>query len=133
MGDRTRPVSITVFAILLFASALFMIYLGTMASAYYLCSVCLALAAFCLWSARAPAIFKTILVFNQLTAIVLIVMIAYRRIVLPGEEFTLGVSGTALLGNILFGGPLMGLLSIPLLNMLFRGSVLPAWFEPKAQ
>ena len=129
MVGNARPFQVTLFAVLLFLSAVFMVFLGTMASAYYLPAVCLLITAWCLIGARKPAWFKAILVLNQVTAIVLIVLIAYRKIVLPVEDITLSITALALVGNLALGGPLLGLLSIPLLLQLSFGQTLSTWFN----
>ncbi len=127
-----RPLEVVVFSALLAASALFMMFLGEMAHAYYAPALCLALVAILLWSARAPKLFKVLLLLNQLTAIVLILAIAYRRAVQPAETLTLDISSLALIGNMLFGGPVLAILSVPLLALLARGKRLPAWLASRA-
>jgi hypothetical protein len=131
MTAGARPFQVTLFSLLLFLSAVFMLFLGTSASAYYLPSVCLLITAYCLISARNAALFKTILVLNQITAIVLIGFIAYRKIMLPAEEMTLSISAVALIGNLVFGGPFLGVLSIPLLLQLSFGQTLSTWFNSR--
>ena len=131
MSGNARPFRVTLFSALLFLSAVFMAFLGTMASAYYLPAVCLLITAWCLIGARKPALFKAILVLNQVTAIVLIVSIAYRKIVLPVEDITLSITALALVGNLALGGPLLGLLSIPLLLQLSFGQTLSTWFNTR--
>lgn len=130
--NTNRPFSAQLFTLLCFAAALFTLWLGTMASAYYFCSICLLISAWSLWTARCYPLFKWILLLNQLTSLILIVAIAWRKLALPEEQFSLQLSGVALVGNLLFGGPFLALLSIPLLNMLFVGKTLPAWFTSRA-
>lgn len=132
MADSIRPTQVTVFSALLFGAAIFTLFLGTMASAYYLMSISLFISTYCLWTRWKPSVFKGFLLLNQLTAIILIVLIAYRKIALPMEDVTLSISGLALIGNVLVGGPFLGILSIPLLTLLSRGKTLPAWLASRS-
>jgi hypothetical protein len=61
MNIRKRPVQATIFAALLAGSGLFMIWLGTMASAYYVPGACLLLLALLLWKGRALRLFERLL------------------------------------------------------------------------
>ena len=122
-----------VFTALLTISGLFMIYLGTMASAFYLMSICLFLSAYSMWMAWQPKILVAILYANQATAGLLILLIAYRKIIMPYEDFTLSLSGLALIGNRLSGGPFMGLISVAILGLLAKGTTLPQWLEGNLQ
>ncbi|HEB27246.1 MAG TPA: hypothetical protein ENI05_05645 [Porticoccus sp.] len=133
MTQPIRPTQVTIFAILSFVAALFTLYLGTIASAYYLMAISLLLAAYCLWTGWYQKVFKNVLLLNQVTGIALIVLIAYRKIALPSEEFTLTLSGIALVGNVLVGGPFLAILAIPLIPLLSNGKTLPAWFNAQSK
>lgn len=60
-------------------------------------------------------------------AAVLILMIFYRRMVQPNEIVTLDVASPALIANMLLSGPVLGLLCVPLLTLIERGTVVPTW------
>lgn len=129
MRSQDRPIQVIVFSILLFISAIFMLYLGTMASAYSLMSITLFMAAYSLWNAWKSNILKIILILNQVSALALIILIAYRKIALPIEEVTLDLSGLALVINIIVGGPFMGILSGILLTMMKDGKPITVWLN----
>lgn len=133
MNIENRPAQASVFSALFLAAALFMIYLGTMASAYYVTAISLFIGAFCLWTAWRPGLFKAILVLNQITATTLIVIIVYRKLALPTEELTLSISGLALIGNIFVGGPLLSILSIPVLGLLSYRKALHEWLDKSSK
>ena len=129
MIGNARPTQATIFSILALLVAIFALYLGTMAYSFAVMAVSILLSAFWLWSGRGLKPFKTVLVLNQVTGIALIALIAYRKIVLPYEDFTLTLSGIALVGNVLVGGPLLALIAIPLLPKLSNGKPLGDWFN----
>ena len=54
-------------------------------------------------------------------------MIFYRRMVQPNEIVTLDVASPALIANMLLSGPVLGILCVPLLTLIERGTVVPTW------
>ncbi len=127
MNARKRPLQAAIYAALLAASGLFMLWLGTMANAYYVPGACLLLLAFLLWTGRARKLFERLLTFNQLSAILLLVLLLTGiadALHLP----KLDLSGALLLANLLTGGPLAAILAIPLLASLHFGKTLRGWF-----
>jgi hypothetical protein len=124
---RNRPLQATIFSALLAGSGLFMLWLGTMASAYYVPGACLLLLALLLWRGRAAKLFERLLTLNQLSAILLLVILLTGiadALHLP----KLDISSVLLLINLLTGGPLAGILAIPLLPALHFGRTLRGWF-----
>ncbi len=127
MNARKPPLQATIYSVLLAGSGLFMGWLGTMASAYYVPGACLLLLAFLLWKRRAPKLFERLLMVNQVTAILLLVVLltgVAGALHLP----KLDISGGLLLANLATGGPLAGILAIPLLASLHFGKTLRDWF-----
>jgi hypothetical protein len=127
MNTRKPPLQARIYSVLLAGSGLFMGWLGTMASAYYVPGACLLLLAFLLWKHRAPKLFERLLVVNQATAILLLVVLltgVADALHLP----KLDISGVLLLANLATGGPLAGILAIPLLASLHFGETLRDWF-----
>ncbi|MFI4930118.1 MAG: carboxypeptidase regulatory-like domain-containing protein, partial [Burkholderiales bacterium] len=125
MNRPTRPPQATVYAVLFVVSAACMAAIGVSASAYFVPAICLLLAAWLVWSGRGLKGFNAILMLNQLTAVVLILVLWL------GDglgQAKLNISGLALLGNLLTGGPLMGVLGLPLLVKLRFGKSLKDWF-----
>jgi hypothetical protein len=117
----------TLMSALLAASGLFMFWLGTMASAYFVPGLCLLLLAALLWTGRALALFKSVLLLNQLSAVLLLVLLltgVAEWLRLP----KLDLAGVNLLLNLLTGGPLAGVLSVPLLLSLHFKRTLHDWF-----
>lgn len=111
---------------LLAVSAIIMSLLGWSASAYYVPAACLALQALLLLRGRGFALFRSILVINQVSGLILILVLWL------GDglgETKLDISGLMLLTNLLCGGPLMAILAIPLLPALHRSKRLFAWFH----
>lgn len=130
MNDRIRPGPATLFAALLAASGVFMLWLGTMAAAYYVPGACLLLQAILLWRGRAFRYFEGIMLVNQVTGLVLILVLWLGNGL---GDVKLDIAGVMLLVNLLCGGPLMSLLAVPLLGTLRFGTALPAWFRaPRA-
>lgn len=124
MKIETRPTQAKVFTALLLASSIFMALLGMSASAYYVPSACLLLQAILMWKGAAFQLFKSILQLNQLTGLLLIVVLWLGDALhLP----KLDISGVMLLGNLLFGGPLMSILAIGLLASFHFSHTLPVW------
>lgn len=124
MKQQTRPTQAKVFTVLLLACGIFMALMGMSASAYYVPAACLFLQAILMWRGRGYRLFKLILELNQLTGIVLILVLWLGDALhLP----KLDISGVMLLGNLLFGGPLMSILAIGLLGGFHFSPVLPGW------
>lgn len=128
MSSGSRPVQAIVFVVLLGVSAVTMSLLGWSASAYYVPATCLALQAVLLWRGRGFALFKWILLINQISGLILILVLWLGDGL--GER-KLDASGVMLLANLLCGGPLMAILAIPLLPALHRGKRLFNWFHPE--
>lgn len=124
MKIETRPTQAKVFTALLLASSIFMALLGMSASAYYVPGACLLLQAILMWKGTGLRLFKLILQLNQLTGLLLIVVLWLGDALhLP----KLDISGVMLLGNLLFGGPLMSILAIGLLASFHFSHTLPVW------
>jgi hypothetical protein len=122
----SRPTAVTVYVVLLVLSAIFMALLGWSASAYYFPAACLLLQALLLWSGRGFGLFKWIVLVNQLSGLVLILVLWLG----DGLGSTkLDVSGVALLVNLLCGGPLMAIWGGAMLPGLRRGNRLFHWFS----
>jgi hypothetical protein len=122
---NARPASVKVYAALLAASAVFMALLGWSASAYYVPAGCLLLAALLLWSGRGYGLIKWIVIVNLATGLLLVLVLWLGDGL--GER-KLDVSGVMLLGNLLCGGPLMGLWGSAILPSLRPGRRLFQWF-----
>jgi hypothetical protein len=133
MNSHQRPTQVSVFSALLLTSAVFAVYLGTMASAYYVMSAGLFFTAYSLWNAWNPKAFKVLVIINQLSGLVLILAISWRRLAQPDEDLTLSISGVALIVNVFFGGPFLGILGVPLLGLLNFGTILPSWMASGAK
>ena len=128
---KPHPLEILIFCGLFSAAALFMLFLGTMAWAYSVPAVALAAAAILIWTGWQPKLLLALLGLNQLTAIVVILVLFYRRTMQPVEIVTLDLSSLALIANMLLGGPALGLLSIPLLARRLRDKRLPNWLTSR--
>lgn len=127
MHPPSRPALASLASALLAAGGLFMIWLGTMATAYYVPGLCLLLLAALLWSGRGLRTFKAVLLINQVSAVLLLVLLltgVADALHLP----KLDLAGAMLLLNLLTGGPVAGVLSIPLLLSLHFRRTLPDWF-----
>jgi len=125
MSTISRPLQAKVYAALFVIGAACMAALGVSAGAYFVPSLCLLLTAWLVWQGRGLKWFSTILNLNQLSALVLILVLWL------GEGLgvaKLNIAGVALIGNLLTGGPLMGALAVPLLVKLHFGSTLKNWF-----
>lgn len=124
MKPETRPTQAIVFTALLLASSICMALLGKNASAYYVPGACLLLQAILMWKGTGFRLFKLILELNQLTGLLLILVLWLGDALhLP----KLDIAGVMLLGNLLFGGPLMSILAIGLLASFYFSPTLPAW------
>lgn len=129
VNGQLRPMQVKIHAALLLISAVVMALLGWSASAYYVPAVCLLLQAALLWAGRGFACFKWIVVFNQISGLVLILVLWL------GDglgDTRLDIAGVMLLANLLFGGPLMSILAIAILPSLHKGKRLFNWFHPQA-
>ncbi len=130
MTTTKRPSQAKLLSALLLSSSVFMALLGMSASAYYVPAACLLLQAILLWRGAAFKLFKWIIELNQLSGLILILVLWLGDALhLP----KLDISGAMLLLNLLLGGPLMSILAIPLIGSLHLSSALPHWFGlPKA-
>jgi len=124
----TRPAQVRVYSLLLVLGGIFMALLGWSASAYYVPAACLVLLALLLWSGRAGALFKWVLVLNQVAGLVLILALWLGDRIGLGHA-KLDVSGVALLVNLLCGGPLAAILGGLMLPGLRSGKRLFNWFN----
>lgn len=123
--ERPRPLVVTLFAALLLLAAAVMAYLGLYAPGYLAPAACLLLQAALLQLGRGRAVFVGIMVLNQISGLLLILVLAF------GDGLgarKLDVSAVALLLNLATGGPLMGVLSLPLLGLAQFGTSLRGWF-----
>ena len=121
-----RPIVVTVFAGLLLIAGAATAYPGFYAPGYLVPAACLLLQAFLLWRGRGKAAFASILALNQISGLILILVLAF------GDGLgarKLDISAVALLLNLASGGPLMGVLSLPLLGLLQFSSRLRDWFR----
>jgi hypothetical protein len=102
-----------------------MAYLGLYASGYLAPVASLLLLAALLWLGRGKAAVAGIITLNQISGLLLIIVLAF------GDGLgarKLDASAVALLFNLATGGPLMGVLSLPLLGLVQFGSSLRGWF-----
>jgi hypothetical protein len=107
-----------------------MALLGWSAGAYYVPALCLGLLALLLWSGRGGAVFKRVLVANQVAGLVLILVLWLGDRIGLGHA-KLDVSGVALLLNLLCGGPLASILGGLMLPGLRDGKRLFSWFNAR--
>ena len=124
--QRSRPIVVTLFATLLLLAAAVMAYLGLYAPGYLAPAACLLLQAALLQFGRGKAAFVGIMLLNQISGLLLILVLAF------GDGLgarKLDMSAVALLLNLATGGPLMGVLSLPLLGLLQFGSSMRGWFR----
>ena len=124
----SRPTAVKAYTLVMLLSAVFMALLGWSASAYYVPALCLLLQALLLWVGRSYGLFKWILLVNQVSGLVLILVLWLGDGL--GER-KLDVSGAMLLVNLLCGGPLMAILGVLILPALRRGKGLFHWFNPR--
>jgi hypothetical protein len=106
-----------------------MTFIGMAANAYYAAAACLLLQALLLWRGKAFRLFEWIMLINQISGLVLILVLWL------GDglgELKLNISGVMLLINLLCGGPLMSLLAIAILVSLRLDKSLPQWFQSRA-
>ena len=130
MNTPSRPPLATIFSLLFVIAALAMIWLGLDAHAYFLPAVALALAALLLWRGRAVTWFRRLLVWNQVSTVVLVLDLWQGDALhLP----KLDISAAMLLANLALGGPLMGLLAIAALATMHFSKSLPGWFQSRAE
>jgi hypothetical protein len=124
----SRPTAVKAYSFLMLLGTVFMALLGWSASAYYVPALCLLLQAALLWSGRSYGLFRWILILNQSSALVLILVLWLGDGL--GDR-KLDVSGAMLLVNLLCGGPLMAVLGALILPTLRRGKGLFHWFNPR--
>ena len=124
--QQPRPMVVTLFAALQLTAAALTAYFGLYAPGYLVPAACLLLQAALLWLGRGKTPFAGIMVLNQISGLILILVLAF------GDGFgdrKLDISAVALLLNLATGGPLMGVLSLPLLGLLQFSSRLRDWFR----
>jgi hypothetical protein len=129
MTPSVRPLQATLYAALLLASGIFMAFMGLSASGYFAPAACLLLQAVLLWRGRAFKLFEWIMLINQLTGLVLILMLWLGDSL---GDLKLDVAGVMLLLNLLCGGPLMSVLAIAILGSLRFSKQIPDWFRRAA-
>lgn len=128
MTVAKRPLPVKIYAALLFLSAVLMTLLGVSASAYYVPALCLLVQGVLLWRGRGFPAFKSIILVNQLSGLVLILVLWL------GDglgDTKLDIAGVMLLLNLLCGGPLMSVFALPIMPALHRGKRLFVWFHPQ--
>lgn len=124
---RSRPpLLVGLWTALLLLSAALTGYFGLYAAGYFAPAACLLLQAAILWSGRGKPAFVGIMALNQLSGLVLILVLAFGDVLGVRK---LDVSAAALLINLATGGPLMGLLSLPLLASLQFSRSGRRWFS----
>ena len=128
MPMPSRPTPVKVFATLLAISAAVMALIGWAANAYFVPALCLLLQAVLLWRGSGFALFKWILVINQASGLVLILVLWLGSGL---GDTKLDIAGVMLLANLLAGGPLLSILAVALLPSLHRGRQLFNWFHPQ--
>jgi hypothetical protein len=106
-----------------------MALLGWSASAYYVPAICLLLQAALLWSGRGLGPFRWILIANQASGLLLILVLWFGNGL---GHAKLDIAGASLLINLLCGGPLTALLAVAILPGLRRGRRLGNWFRLRA-
>jgi len=121
-----RPRSVRIFTALLMISALVMAFVGWAANAYWVPAACLLLQAVLLWSGRARGLFRSVLIVNQLSGLVLILVLWLGAGL---GDTKLDIAGVALIVNLLCGGPLLSILAIGLIPALHQGRRVHAWFD----
>jgi hypothetical protein len=125
-SSGSRPAAVRAYTVLLVLSAIFMAALGWSASAYYVPALCLLLQAVLLWSGRGYGLFKWILLVNQVSGLLLILVLWLG----DGLGTTkLDIAGVMLLLNLLCGGPLLAIWGGAILPALRRGKRLFQWFN----
>jgi len=125
-----RPTQVRVYSLLLVLAGILMALLGWSASAYYVPAMCLGLLAILLWSGRGGALFKWVLIVNQVAGLVLILVLWLGDRIGLGHA-KLDISGVALLVNLLCGGPLAAILGGLMLPGLRGGKGLFNWFNAR--
>jgi len=120
-----RPRAVRIFVGLLVVSALVMAIVGWAANAYVVPAACLLLQATLLWSGRGLGLFRAILIANQVSGLVLILVLWLGSGL---GDTKLDIAGVALLVNLLCGGPLLSILAVGLLPSLHHGRAVRAWF-----
>lgn len=123
------PMLVGLWTTLLLLSAAITGYFGLYAAGYLAPAACLLLQAAILWSGRGKSAFVGIMTLNQLSGVVLILVLAFGD-ALGARK--LDVSAAALLINLATGGPLMGLLSLPLFAFLRFSRSVRSWFSVRA-
>ncbi len=129
MNAAQRPAQVKIFVPLMLVSAVIMTLIGWSANGYYIPAICLLLQAFLLWRGMAFGLFRWILILNQISGLVLVLVLWLG----DGLGYAkLNIAGVSLLANLLFGGPLMAILAIGLLPALHKGKRLFQWFNPQS-
>jgi len=125
MDASAQPGMARLFAALFVMAALATGYVGLSALGFLIPAACLLLGGVLLWFGRGRSTLTGILMLNLLSGLLMVLVIGL------GDglgRHKLDISGVAMLVNVATGGPLMGLIALPLIAALRFGTSLPAWF-----
>lgn len=128
MDVAKRPLSANLFATLLVLAALATGYVGLSAYGYLVPAATLLLLALLIWLGRGRRFFIAIVVTNLMSELI------SDLVLLLGDglgAYKLDLSGVAMLINLLVGGPLLLVLSIPLLATLWLSPYLRRWMNAR--
>jgi|CXWL01.1.fsa_nt_gi hypothetical protein len=109
---KSRPVAVTAFTVLAIIAGLLTGYFGLSAAGYLVPAATLLLVAALAWFGRWHRVVAGVLIANLVSGLLLVLMLAFGSGL---GDTKLDISGVALLVNLLTGGPLLGLISGPLL------------------
>lgn len=123
--DQLRPRIVGIFSLLLVIAGLATGYAGLSASGFLVPAACLLLLAALLWLGVGPRVALAIVIVNIVAGVSQDLVLAFG----DGLGRTkLDISGVLLLLNLLFGGPLMSLLALPLLAAFKWSKPFQRWF-----
>jgi hypothetical protein len=128
MDPHPRPTAAKVFTALLVIGGLATGYIGLSAFGYLVPAAVLASQGALLWFGRSRALFVWIMLINLAAEIVMEVTLGLGNAL---GMHKLDIAGVAMLTTIATGGPIMTILSIPLLAWLRFSRSLQAWFNPR--
>lgn len=130
MNFPPRPLQATVFAITYAVCAAIMAWLAIDAYAYFIPALALLAGACMLWRGCGLRWLHRLLLWNQLTALVLVLDLWLGDLLhLP----KLTISAAMLAANLVLGGPLMGVMALFTLGTMHFSGVLPAWLQSRAK
>ena len=125
MDSHPRPTAAKVFVVLLVIGALATGYIGLSAHGYLVPAATLMLQAVLLWFGRWRTLFAWIVLINLAAEVVMEAALGFGNAL---GMHKLDIAGAALLTTIATGGPIMTLLSVPLLACLGFSRSLQDWF-----